>query len=101
MTSGSAHAGEGDATPRGTTLADRSFGVRRGGHDLSGIPPRRRQVLDDLRAGRRDPKPGGSAPRRPKPADLVPPWRYPGCPRPQGARLDPAEWPSAVADAHC
>ena len=101
MTSGSAHAGEGAATPRETTLTDPSFGVRRGGYDLSGIPPRRRQVLDDLGAGLRDPDPGRSAPRRPRPADLVPPWRCPGRPRAQGARLDPVEWPVAVADAHC
>ncbi len=37
MTSGSAHAGEGDATPRATTVVDRSFRQHSGGYDLSEI----------------------------------------------------------------
>ncbi|MBF9134720.1 hypothetical protein I0C86_38190 [Plantactinospora sp. S1510] len=71
------------------------------GTDTGHLPPRLRRVLDDLRIGRRDPDPGRSAPRtRPRPADLVTPWRYSGRAQPQGARFNPAEWSVAVVDAH-
>jgi hypothetical protein len=71
------------------------------GTDTGHIPPRLRRVLDDLRAGRRDPDPNQPAPRhRPRPADLVTPWRYPSRSQPQRARFNPAEWSVAVVDAH-
>ena len=70
------------------------------GTDTGHIPPRLRRVFADLRTGRRDPDPGRSAPRRPRPADLVRPWRYPSRPQPQDARFNPAAWAVAVVDAH-